>query len=474
MRIALAELTSGSRFNIYTLFQLPRLGLPLLGALLRAEGHKVDIFCESVSRFNPAVLLGYDLVGYSAITCTINRTYQQISQLKNTRPNLPIVIGGPHVSELSEEALRAGADYVVRREGERTVIALAEAVRAGAIPYWVEGLSLRYKEQIQHNPERNLLTEEELDTLPFADIRLIQGHERIRQTPLMASRGCPYNCKYCHVCRQFGQQYRVMSIERQLAELEWLKSEMPERWQACSIFFYDDNRFAHKPRAKRVMEEMLRRNLVPPRGWTCQMRVDSAVDAELVRLMAQAGCTWVYLGIESFDQAVLKEYRKHQDISAIFAGMSNLTRFGIKRHVMLMAGADGDTPETIRRNVELASRLGATTLQVMATIPLPGTPLRADWAAQGRILPLGWDKYDGHSVVHRPAKMSPARLKLEIDLASAWFYLVRRGCHLVSQFGFKKFLTVLFRWLSEEVRKCLTRFSAQVNRAKCSKRLSLP
>ena len=137
----------------------------------------------------------------------------------------------------------------------------------------IGGLSFKRDGKAVHNPLRERLTD--LDELPFPDLRLLVGSERLTTMPIMTSWGCPFACNFCSVTAMFGRKYRFRSAESVIAEI---KDKRPTR-----IFFYDDNMAADKKRLKTLLRMMIDEDLVVP--WSAQVPIDVVRDRELLELM---------------------------------------------------------------------------------------------------------------------------------------------------------------------------------------------
>ncbi len=403
------------RFHVFNFVRIPRLGLPLLGAILKQRGYDVTIFCEDIAPIDWDELARADLVCISTIICTAHRAYE-IARFCSER-GIPTVIGGPHVTFVPEEALQY-CDFVVRGEGEETLVELVEALNEGASLHSIKGLSFRNGDQIVHNPPRPLV--EDLDSLPFPDLSLIRGHERISVTPIMTSRGCPYNCTFCSVTRMFGRKFRRRSVENVMDELRLLRPR--------SVFFYDDIFNANGERMAALLEAMLREGITP--DWSAQCHTHLILQQrDLLPLMRRSGCFAVYLGFESINPASLREFQKRQTVEEIREAIRLLHRHGILVHGMFIFGADSDDLATFKETVKFALRNRIDTAQFLILTPVPGTPLFARLEAEGRILTKDWRYYDGHHVVFRPAKMSPATLQIAATKAMQVFYSLTAIAH---------------------------------------------
>lgn len=410
MKIVLIE-PKAPGIHVYSKFKLPRLGLPLLGAMLERElGIRPVIYFQELGNPDLKDITEADLVGISTITTTAPEAFALLEHIKQ-HSNTPVVMGGAHVTFLPEEALARGADFVIRGEGEYAFVELVKRIRDGSDCFSdIPGLSYRRGDQFNHNPPSSRV--EHLDDLPWPDLTLIENFHKIRILPVMTSRGCPYNCKFCSVTKMFGRRYRFRDTSDVLDELELLHASAPK----ASVFFYDDNFTAQPRRTKELLRGMIERGIKAK--WTAQARVDVIKDREMLELMRESGCLFLYLGLESINPLTLESYRKQQTVQDISEAVTILHEYGIKVHGMFVLGSDDDDLTTIRETVKFARGLKIDTVQFLILTPLPGTETYAEMWNQGRILVEDWSKYSGHHVVFNPMKMTPYQLQKEGSLRS--------------------------------------------------------
>lgn len=428
MKITLIEPKSPG-VHVYSRYKLPRLGLPLLGALVERElGIRPTIYVQEISGLDWEDILSSDLVGISTITPTANEAYSILDRIKKST-GVPVVMGGPHVTFLPDEALDRGADFVVRGEGEMAFLELVKALKDGGEFRNILGLSFRDNGRAVHNPPQPPL--HNLDELPWPDLTLIKDFHKIRILPMMTSRGCPYDCKFCSVTKMFGRRYRFRDTEDVLTELERLHSMNPK----ATIFFYDDNFTAHIKRTKALLQGIIERGIRI--RWTAQARVDIYRDEELLYLMERSGCLFLYLGLESINPRTLENYRKEQTVQDIAEAVKALHRHGIRVHGMFVLGSDEDDVKTIRETVRFARGLKIDTVQFLVLTPLPGTETFEELMEQGRIFITDWSKYSGHHVVFQPKLMTPYELQKEGAVKSMHRFYSLWQCWK---------LGLLFRW----------------------------
>lgn len=402
-RIVLLE-PQAPGIHIYSRFGLPRIGVVLLGTILREAGYEVTVMVEAVRPFDMDMVRQADLVGISAITPTAMRSFELADELRAGGQR--VVMGGPHVTHLADEGLEH-ADYVVRGEGEEALPALIRAIE-GQLPLdEVPNLSFLRDGVAVHNVLAAL--QPDLDRWPTPDLTLVQGFGAMnllgmrKIIPVQTSRGCPHDCSFCSVTTTFGRRMRYRSIERireQLLSYDLGKS---------MIFFYDDN-FAASPARAREVVAMLR-TLPGKLHWSAQVRADIARDPELLQEMRDAGCIQFYLGLESVNQDSLDAADKRQDLEQTREHIRRIHDVGIRVHGMFVFGFDTDGEGTLERTVAFARELALSTVQFLILTPLPGSRTYRELEAQGRLLSRNWDHYDAHHVAFQPVKVTPAELQ---------------------------------------------------------------
>ncbi|MBI5643734.1 MAG: B12-binding domain-containing radical SAM protein [Deltaproteobacteria bacterium] len=403
--------------HVFTKMPLPRLGTVLLGTILRQNGYDVKSYVESVAEVDLKDVLSADAVGISTITSTSRRSYELAKLLK--KAGIPVFMGGPHVTYMPDEALEV-CDFVLRGEADDHIIDFIKALEKGSGFSAIPGLSYRQDGKVTHNKITPF--SKDMDSLPCPDFSLISGMEtsglkKFSITPVMTSRGCPYDCSFCSVTGMFGQKYRFRSKEKVLEELENIRRH-GKNW----VFFYDDNFCAHKKRTKELLSTMIAKGLTP--HWTAQVRVDVAKDPELLDLMKKSGCHTVYIGLESINPKTLEAYNKKQSVEDITNCIKALHKKGIRIHGMFVFGSDLDTTDTIHETVRFAKKNDLDSVQFLILTPLPGTKCYRDLDQEGRIITKDWSIYDAHHVVYQPKLMSYYELQSETMKATKQFYSI--------------------------------------------------
>lgn len=401
----------GSGYNVYSTFKIPRLGLAILGAILKKAGYDVTIFAENISRIDFEEVFKSDAVGISTLTCTTPRAYA-IADIIKENSKAKVFMGGPHVSFLPGEALKH-CDFVLRGEADDTILPFIKALEANEGYNKIDGLSYWADGKIVHTKDKTLVRD--LDELPSPDLSLYTDKISQNLAPVITSRGCPYGCTFCSVTRMFGRGYRSNSVERVIQDIKGILDK-GYNW----IFFYDDNFVANPKRTKAILRKIIEDKI--EFKWGAQVRAEIAKDLELLELMKKAGADCMYIGFESINPDTLECFNKNQSVYDIEASIEQLHKFDINIHGMFVIGSDTDDSSIIPSTVDFAIKNKIDTIQLMALVPLPGTPVYNQISKEGRILTYDWGKYDAHYVVFRPLKMTPSELQWGIIKGLAKFY----------------------------------------------------
>lgn len=420
--------------NVYSHVAMGR-GVPLLATVLRDAGYEARAFVEDVSGKDTIdwdAVASADVIGFSAITCTMPRTAELIARARAENPAAPIVLGGPHPTCEPDGSLEAGADFVLRGEGELTFPRLCSALLGGdPLLDTIDGLVWREGDAVRRGPEPRQLTSAELDTLPNVDRSLLHDADAASVGWAWRARGCPKRCDFCEVCR-IWPRYAARSVEKGVSEV----LETQESGYATT-FLIDDNAAADKPAFKRMLAALAERGFA--RTLVTQIRADAvferdgSLDKELLKLLKRAATvTFVCIGVESASDQDLSKIDKGIDSSAMARALRAMRRYGLVVHGMFIALAE-DTAEVIKRNGAYARKY-VDSLQYLFEVPLPGTRRTDEHRAAGRVMfgdgADGGDKdlayYDGMHIVLRPLQMSAMQMHRLVVEQYKRFYSVPR------------------------------------------------
>lgn len=381
------------------------LGLAYIAAVLESAGHRVEIidciaeqidqigFREKISR------LETDLVGITALTPMIRRTFDAVKIINELKPGIPIGIGGPHVGamikigeykQLFENNGRI--DFAVYGEGEYTMLEIAERMEKGEEISNVRGTIVKAKEKIILNKPRDLI--EDLDSLPFPARHLLPK-DKYRPTPssykklpvksVISSRGCPFNCIFCDKS-VFGSKVRFRSPNNVVDEIELLI----EKFGAKEIRFWDDIFTLKKKYVLNVCKEIEERKL--DFVWGCFGRVNT-IDKEMLLSMRKAGCWQIEYGVESGNDNVLKVIKKGFTTKQVIDAFKLTRKAGIKTRAFFILGMPTETLGTVKETIEFSKICDPDTAVFYLPQAYPGTEL-FDLAVKENALGTDdWSKY---------------------------------------------------------------------------------
>lgn len=442
--------------DVYSFVRLPSRATDLLKAIAIKAGYN-DV--EAINpRYNKAEgkltheqltrIVTSDVVGISVITRTASQSFVLADYVKRMNPNAKVLLGGPHVSALPEEAIEH-ADVIIANEGDHTFIDVLNHLSDSADLSAVAGIIYKNKNgEVVRTSKRAFLTNEELTALPFP-IYSKEVLDGVSHLVINTSRGCPYACEYCAVIENFGREYRFMDVDRTVELIEHTLAQGRKK-----IFFGDDNFTAVPKRSKELLEKILSKGIkMPP--WLAQVRVESANDPELLKLMKRAGCERVCIGFESVNEATLKAFNKHSTLEKNTIAIKRFHENGISLHGMFIVGAETDTKETIKETAEYAKRMKIDTVQFTYIVPLPGTKMTLRYEKEKRVISHEWHLYDGHHPLLKLDNMPAHEL---IDATnSAWlsFYSIKEAVrHLF--YGNEHWFNFLVRiWGNKLIRKVI-------------------
>jgi radical SAM superfamily enzyme YgiQ (UPF0313 family) len=408
----------------YPFEEFPRLlvTLPYLASALRSEGHEVEILDLLLARTTPDKIerrmerFRPQAVGITSVTLNHHIAESIAEVVRKCDEQVPIVMGGPHVSfEIEGSFQRLPAlDYIAIGEGEHTLRELVRSLEGRMDVRDVRGLAGidRSTGRAWKNAPRPL--EDDLDTLPNPARDLVPLARYLAfdsHASVVTSRGCPYECIFCSAPAWTGRKVRYRDPVKCVDEIEDLA-----RLGFTEITIEDDLFTLYRKHFLAVCGEMIDRNTGI--RWNAFSRVDT-ITPEIVGTMAKAGCQAICFGVESGDQEVLDLIKKNSSLAKVKEAMRMTKDVGICALASFIVGLPGETEETLRKTVEFAEELKnefGSLYGFHILSPFPGTEVREKAAEYGlEILNSDWTKYDANHVVSRTPGASPEAIQAVSD-----------------------------------------------------------
>jgi radical SAM superfamily enzyme YgiQ (UPF0313 family) len=331
-----------------------------------AEKFSLEDFKNRVKNSKP------DVVGFTAVTEQIEDVGEMAKAVKSISKDIRIIVGGAHATALPEQTLQEfpNIDFVVYGEGIQT---LPELIEAHSNYESIKGIAYRSGDKIKITPPRPYL--ENLDQIPFPAFNLLNLKKYKSNThffqkgvdlPIYSSLGCPFPCKFCH--RIAGKRVRFRTPEHVIEEMAMGIQD----YNATHFTFFDDTFTLNKERVIKLCNLIKQRGFDKKIKWACLSRVDT-VDKELFIILKKAGCTTVYLGVESGSQYILDKLDKRIKLHEIKQTFSIAKEIGIKTVAFFMIGVPYETRETIVQTKKFISKLKPDYIELSIFTPYPGT-----------------------------------------------------------------------------------------------------
>jgi radical SAM superfamily enzyme YgiQ (UPF0313 family) len=439
MRILLYNPDNGVTRNF-----MPHLWMFLLKSLTPAA-HEVLLIDGNAKPMNEQELVrfaraeGIELVGIGAMTRMISRAYRFADALRAA--GISVVMGGPHVTELPDEALgRDGgprhADAVALGEADETWPRIVEDAANKCLQDIYAPVDEKGKERkpsLKSYPviPWDTIELEQFNVIPKVFRRFTErqgsGWKYLNMMPIESGRGCPYGCEFCTVTGFFGDSIRFRTNESVVNELLMLKRRARRERGQISVFFIDDNFAINLKRTKSLLRDIIAANAQLP--WTAQISANLLRDEELVDLIAASGGKWIFIGMESLDPENLSDVNKSFNKPGEYAAVLNrLAQRNIYAITSFILGLDNDTPGVAERTLQQIEQWPPVLPVFSPLTPLPGTPLYSRLNAEGRLTrPKHWLNFARYKMSHAPLKMTIAQAHEEIDQAWRKSYSPKRN-----------------------------------------------
>ncbi len=338
---------------------------------------RVNIIDEGIQEFPEKVEA--DLIGITTITGTSKRAYAMADYFRSK--NIPVVLGGPHITLMPQEA-QEHADAIVQ---------------GLAYESWPQLLR-----DFKDNNLKKIYSQEpkaDLSGFPSPRRDLLKNFSYITKNSIQATYGCPYKCDFCAVIAT-QKKYLHRPIDDVIKELEKMRSGF--------VSFVDPSPIEDLNYAK----ELYRRMIPLKKKWGGLATVKIADDPELLDLMEKSGCKGILIGFETINQESLDLINKSfNQVNKYKEVIQKVHDHGIAINGTFMFGMDSDTHDCFDRVSEFVYENNIELPRYAIYTPFPGTELFNRLESEGRILTRNWSLYDGQHVVFRPAKMSEDELR---------------------------------------------------------------
>jgi radical SAM superfamily enzyme YgiQ (UPF0313 family) len=334
-----------------------------------------------------------EIVGISFMTSNAYRAYSISKEFK--KRGKTIIMGGIHPTILPDEALKY-ADAVVIGEAEGV---------------WEQVL-----EDIENNCLQKKYHVEDPDLTRYIpkNFSALKSKKLFNLVPILTTRGCPYNCDFCCVSKIFGKKVKHMPVENVVRDIVESKAKR--------FIFLDDNIIGNPNYAKKLFAAIRPLKI----GWLGQASISFAKNTELMQLARDSGCKGLFIGLETVDESQLKNLKKLDgSIENVEKALKKIRKMGIMIQASVIFGFDNDSHHIFSDTLRFLIKNHICSASFNILTPYPGTRIYDEFKKKGRIINNRWEYYDHHTVVFRPANMTPLELQLGKINAKEKFYSLR-------------------------------------------------
>ena len=350
-----------------------------------------------------------DIVGTTGISGQFIEVYPLLKLVKQIKPDVVTIVGGGMITADAEVAMQAFgdlADYGIIGEGEITDAQLIQTLAEDGDVMKVKGLIYSCKGQLVRTERRPDITD--LDSIPFPDYegfdydKYLETNgeccDGVKYSPvaIVGGRSCKYNCTFCF--HPTGSKYRQRSLDSIFAEIDYLIEHYPVNYIALREELFASD-------LQRVLD-FCQRIKHYPIAWSIQLRVDS-VCPEMVKALKESGCRYIFLGIESADNAILHSMKKHITIEQVEYALNLCIEAGLDTRSTIILGDVIESVQSAHRTISWwKEHKHRSSIDIGMIIAFPGSTLYKQALRNGRIPDPIRFLHDGCPIINLSERMS--------------------------------------------------------------------
>ncbi len=426
--------------------ELPGIEIEVLDC--QAENMNWQGLEKYIESSNPSMVLT------SGFTCNTYSCARAVEIAKTVNKDIITVVGGIHFSSVPEESLIdfPEIDYIIRGEGELTIVELIKSLNNGKKIQNIKGLSFKHNDKIIHTPPRPLI--KNLDILPYPAYHLIEDYIKHYHFSMMAgrntrymvlegARGCDHRCSFCTQWKHWGGMWRSKSVKRIADEIEHLN----ETYGGVFLWLTDDH-FKINIRGKKLYNELKHRKCKEDIMLFLQARTDDvAKNPDLVKKLREIGTYWIMCGVESHKETTLKEFKKGTKNQDAYITMKLLRDNDIFSHAMFVIGTRNDTHESIEQLRQFSMDIEPDFSIFTALTPFPGTVYYETAKQNGWIDDTNYTNYDMAHAIMPTETLSRQEVQQELWKCYQTFYGSYKK-NIAGVFSKNKLKRILYRHMA--------------------------
>lgn len=382
---------NSNKENLFLKGLAPPLGLLYIARILEKDGNLVTILDFSAEFFKEDKLKKAvkkaDVVALTILSFSIENSIEIIKQIKKIKPQIIVIIGGPHCTLFPREALEeTGANISVQGDGELVIREIKKGIEGKIDFSEIPGIYYKENNKIKRGSELKLI--KDLNSIPFPARDLVKKYNYGREyypkikkgefTSIITSRGCPFSCKFCSRNSVSMKKYRARSTKNIIEEL----GEIYKKGYKY-VAIEDDSFLSNKKQAHGLFDVIIKEQ-IDMKFIITAVRVDAA-DEELFEKMKRAGVTHIQFGLESGNQDVLDYYSKKTTIDTIKYAVNLSNKMGFFTIGSFILGAPIETEENFRKTINFAKILPLDSVSFLPLKYVAGSELWCKAVEEGKI-----------------------------------------------------------------------------------------
>ncbi len=401
-----------------------------------AYGWSFKKLVEEIGKFQP----NYVLLGHSGSTASHKTAIQTIHEIKTSYPHVKIIYGGVYPTYADQSILREcrDVDFIVRGEGEQTIVGLIRTLENNGDLEYVDGATWRKGDQIIANRPRTPI--KDLDEYrpgwELLDWSLYKMFGFERAAGLQFSRGCTLTCSYCGQW-MFWKKWRHRSPENLVEQMRILSQE----YGVKLIWFADENFSADKDTVQRLLKLIITAKL--DLSLNINMTAADVVrDADIIHLYKAAGIDYIVMGVESLKDDIIVNIRKNNPFETSKEAVRLLRQNNIISLTNIIYGLEEESWKTIWEKFKGLLELDSDILNAMYLTP-------HFWTSQGKtvkpsdIIQSDLNKWSYRNQVIATPKLKPFELFLGVKLTEALYHLRPKALKRLFFGGDKRYLKIM-------------------------------
>ena len=378
-----------------------------------------------------------DVLCITAFSLEADVTHDLVARVRQLHPECKIFLGGPYPTSDPNTAIRdQNLDVVFIGEGEQSLLSVLNAMENGSSFDGIKGIAFRKNGEIINTGYPEML--KNLDDIPIAAWDLVdleycfsrkgkrsmmnKLQRRNRAVSVFTTRGCPYQCTYCH--NVFGKMLRQRSVDHVIEELKLLQRD----YGVEEIEFLDDIFNMDLKRANEIFDRMEAENLHFDITFPNGLRSER-LDEELLRKFKRGGVYWITIAIESGSPRIQKEIKKKVDLKKAQENIDLISKVGINCNGFFMMGFIDETEEEMLQTIDFAVKSKLVIASFFILTPFPNTEIYNQAVERGKDMTARYSDY--HDISVNLSKVSDKRLWQLNKLAYRKFYFSPKRIYLI-------------------------------------------